>query len=68
VYILSTNNGKVSTEVGNLAGEKFTIYIEENLKKELKKRAIDENTSSSAIISELVKEYLQKKRTPKSSF
>lgn len=41
-----------------MAGEKFTIYIDGEIKKVLKKIAIDENTSSSAIIENLVKGYI----------
>jgi metal-responsive CopG/Arc/MetJ family transcriptional regulator len=45
-----------------MAGEKFTIYMDEQLKKNLKKAAIDENRSASEIISELVTDYLKKKK------
>lgn len=45
-----------------MSGEKFTIYMDSELKKMLKKLAIDENRSASEIITELVKEYLEKKR------
>jgi metal-responsive CopG/Arc/MetJ family transcriptional regulator len=45
-----------------MASENFNIYMDKKLKKELKKVAIDEDTSASEIISELVKEYLKNKR------
>jgi DNA-binding XRE family transcriptional regulator len=45
-------------EVKRMAGEKFTIYMDEDLKKTLKKVAIDQKTSASEIISRLVIEYL----------
>lgn len=48
-----------------MAGEKFTIYMDSELKKRLKKRAIDEGRSSSEIISELVGEYLKHKKEPR---
>jgi metal-responsive CopG/Arc/MetJ family transcriptional regulator len=41
-----------------MAGEKFTIYMDEELKKTLKKVAIDQKTSASEIISRLVIKYL----------
>lgn len=41
-----------------MPGEKFTIYMDVELKKKLKKRAIDEGRSASEIITELVKNYL----------
>ena len=48
-----------------MPGEKFTIYMDNKLKKELKKIAIDENKSSSGIISELVQEYILHKKNIK---
>lgn len=45
-----------------MAGEKFTIYMDSELKKVLKKVAIDEDRSASEIITELVKEYLNNKK------
>lgn len=45
-----------------MSGEKFTIYMDDELKKQLKKAAIDEGKSASHIISRLVKQYLQNKK------
>lgn len=44
-----------------LAGEKFTIYMDADLKKTLRKVAVDEEKSASEIITELVKNYLKNK-------
>ena len=49
-----------------MVSENFNIYMNKKLKKELKKVAIDEDTSASEIISELVIEYLKKKNVPRS--
>jgi metal-responsive CopG/Arc/MetJ family transcriptional regulator len=48
-----------------MPGEKFTIYMDIELKKELKKTAIDEGTNASAIITELVIKYLNEKKNAK---
>lgn len=45
--------------------ESFNISMDSELKKELKKIAIDENTTPSAIITKLVLEYIQKKKREK---
>lgn len=62
VYTLDTPPCKIASWGDCMAGEKFTIYMEEQLKKDLKKAAIDENRSASEIISELVTDYLKKKQ------
>lgn len=48
-----------------MTSENFNIYIDRELKKELKKIAIDKDTSASEIITELVRDYLEKERAPK---
>ena len=40
---------------------KKDLYLDEDLVKEVKKVAIDENTNLSAIVNQLLIEYLQKK-------
>jgi predicted transcriptional regulator len=44
-----------------MPGEKFTIYMDDELKRRLKKVAIDEKKSASEIITKLVIEYLNNK-------
>lgn len=46
-----------------MAGQKFTIYMEPNLIKDLKKIAIDKDTSVSKILSKLAIEYLKKEKS-----
>ena len=46
----------------NVAGQKFTIYMDSSLIKDLKKIAIDKDTSASQIISELVNEYVKREK------
>lgn len=45
-----------------VAGKKFTIYMDPNLIKDLKKIAIDKDTSVSKILSELAIEYIKKEK------
>ena len=46
-------------EVTYMPGRKFTIYLDEELIKLLKKKAIDEDTSVSKILNTLGWEYVQ---------
>jgi predicted DNA-binding ribbon-helix-helix protein len=43
-----------------MAGKKVTIYLEEELIKKTKKIAVDEDTSMSKIVGELLEEYIKK--------
>jgi transcriptional regulator with XRE-family HTH domain len=62
VYTSNTSPCKICSWGDFMAGEKFTIYMDEQLKKELKKAAIDESRSASEIITDLVKGYLKRKK------
>ncbi|UZQ49888.1 hypothetical protein [Clostridium kluyveri] len=46
-----------------MAGQKFTIYMDPNLIKKLKKIAIDKDTSVSRILSKLAIEYLKEEKS-----
>ncbi len=48
-----------------VAGKKITLYMEPNLIKDLKKIAVDKDTSVSKILSDLATEYLKKEKENK---
>lgn len=48
-----------------MAGKKVNLFLDEDLIKEGKKLAVDEETSLSQIVSNLLRDYIQRKKLEK---
>lgn len=51
-----------------MASKKYTTYLDENLIKEIKKIAIDKETTVAQILNELIRDYIKKEKHEKNFY